>query len=144
MKLLPLLPAGSTYTGVDKGEELLNEARKIFDASPYPHEFICADLVNYTPKDKYDISICQAVLRHIPKSESILQKMIDAVVPSGKVICIEVNRVMEEAGFYLHDSQYSEIEKIASLKDQWNKELNSTGRDYRMGIKTPILMQKWV
>lgn len=142
IKLMPLLPNGSTYTGIDIGEVLLHEAIKIFRNSPYPHKFICADLMDYTPKAKYDIAICQAVLRHIPKAEVILQKMIDPITPSGKVICIEVNRVMEEAGYYLHDSRRSEIEALSSFCDQWNKELNDRGRDYRMGIKIPILMQK--
>jgi ubiquinone/menaquinone biosynthesis C-methylase UbiE len=142
MKLLPLLPEGSSYTGVDKGVELLNEARNLYSNSPFQNEFICADLVDYIPESKYDIAICQAVLRHIPKSEAILQKMINSVVPAGKVICIEVNRVMEEAGFYLHETQHSEIEVLASYNAQWNNELNTTGRDYRMGIKIPILMQK--
>lgn len=30
LKLLPLLPEGSTYTGIDKGKELIRQAREIF------------------------------------------------------------------------------------------------------------------
>lgn len=33
LKLLPLLPKGSTYTGIDKGKDLIMEAREVFDKS---------------------------------------------------------------------------------------------------------------
>ncbi|MEH7458669.1 methyltransferase domain-containing protein, partial [Bacillus sp. JJ1127] len=40
LKLLPLLPIGSKYTGIDKGEQLVNEAKKLFQELPYESEFI--------------------------------------------------------------------------------------------------------
>lgn len=51
--------------------------------------------------------------------------MIDSVVPKGMVICIEVNRAMEEAGFYSDDFEHDSIEKTASLKQKWIDELNN-------------------
>lgn len=31
LKLMPLLPAGSSYTGIDLGEKLLDKARNVFE-----------------------------------------------------------------------------------------------------------------
>lgn len=142
MKLLPLLPVGSTYTGVDMGEELLCEARRLFSQSPFQTEFVNVDLTTYIPHQKYDIAICQAVLRHIPSSENILQKMIDSVVSNGIVICVEVNRPMEETGFYASNVEHDSIEKTVALKQTWTEELENGGRDYKLGIKVPIYMQQ--
>lgn len=142
LKLLPLLPEGSTYTGLDMGEALLCEARRIYEKSPYKTHFINVDLTRFVPRQQYDIAICQAVLRHIPSSKDILQKMIDSVLPDGMVICIEVNRDMEESGFYTDLIEHDTPEKMARLKQQWNDELHNGGRDYKLGIKVPIYMQQ--
>ncbi len=141
-KLLPLLPEGSTYTGIDIGEELLKEARKIYSKSPYQHEFIHVDLKEYIPHKQYDIAICQAVLRHIPQPNEILKKMVDSVMPSGMVICIEVNRRMENAGWFIHGSNYDISKNDAFLKKQWENELENGGRDYLLGIKVPVYMEQ--
>lgn len=141
-KLLPLLPVGSTYTGIDMGEKLLKEACKLFENTPFHTEFFNIDLRAYAPKEQYDLAICQAVLRHIPQSKAILKKMVDSVVPSGKVICIEVNRKMENAGLYIHNSAGDSLEKDSSLQTQWDDELKNGGRDYMMGIKVPIYMEE--
>lgn len=81
-------------------------------------------------------------LVNIPQSKSMLSKMVDSVIPTGMVICIEVNRKMEEAGFYIHDLDYDTSEKEYMLKKQWEDELTSGGRDYLLGIKVPIYMEQ--
>ena len=142
MKLLPLLPEGSTYTGIDIGEELLSEARKIFTNTSFQTEFINMDLKKYVPQKQYDIAICQAVLRHIPQSEEILKKMVESIIPSGMVICIEVNRKMENSGLYIHNCTYDTSENDSFLQKQWVNELQNGGRDYLLGIKIPIYMEQ--
>ena len=142
MKLLPLLPLGSTYTGIDMGKELLNEARRLFQDSPFKAEFICADLRNYVPEKQYDIAVCQAVLRHIPQSQVILKKMVDSVTSQGMVICIEVNRRMENAGIYVDGMVYNVFGKDTELKEQWEIELKNGGRDFMTGSKVPIYMEQ--
>ncbi|SEJ55798.1 Methyltransferase domain-containing protein [Paenibacillus polymyxa] len=48
LKLLPLLPNGSTYTGIDtgidKGMELIKQANEIFSKLSYNAEFIECDI----------------------------------------------------------------------------------------------------
>lgn len=74
MKLLPLLPKGSTYTGIDIGKELLQTAEKAFQNSLFEVNFIETDLLDYVPSPEYDLAICQSVLRHIPQYKTILKK----------------------------------------------------------------------
>ncbi len=142
MKLLPLLAEGSTYTGIDLGEKLLKSAEKLFENSPFETKFIKADLVDYIPAKKYDLAICQAVLRHIPRYRFVLKNMIDSTVDNGKVICIEVNRRMENAGLYIEGFDISVNERDAFIKNKWMEEMQNNGRDYLTGIKVPILMEE--
>jgi trans-aconitate methyltransferase len=39
MKLLPLLPLGSTYTGMDQSAALISEARQVWARAPFQAEF---------------------------------------------------------------------------------------------------------
>ena len=64
--LLPLLPEGSTYTGLDVAANLLEQARDTFAKTPWQTEFIEQDLTTYEPKEAYDLTICQCALIHIP------------------------------------------------------------------------------
>jgi ubiquinone/menaquinone biosynthesis C-methylase UbiE len=142
LKLLPLLPQGSTYTGIDIGVELLKDAEKLFENIPLQANFIKANLVDYNPIKKYDLAICQAVLRHIPQYKHVLEKMVDSVIDNGKVICIEVNRRMENAGLYIDGIDFRIDEKDMLIKHKWMEELQNGGRDYLTGIKVPILMEE--
>ena len=142
IKLLSLLPGGSTYTGVDIGDKLLESATNLFSNSPYKTQFIKADLTEFTTKEKYDLAICQAVLRHIPEYRMVLSKMIDSVVNNGKVICIEVNRRMENAGLFIDGKEIDFDERNNIVNKKWLTELQEGGRDYMVGIKIPVLMEK--
>ena len=68
--LLPILPKGSTYTGIDISDTLLDDAKNIFADSGYNTKFIKADLNEYMPTESYDLAISQAVLRHIPNAKN--------------------------------------------------------------------------
>ena len=142
IKLLPLLPEGSTYTGVDIGEKLLEDAEQIFRNSSFKTKFIKADLTEFTTTEKYDLAICQAVLRHIPEYKIVLGKMIDSVVINGKVICIEVNRRMENAGLFIDGKEINYTKRDNIVNKKWLLELQEGGRDYMTGIKIPVLMER--
>ncbi|MDF2685250.1 MAG: Methyltransferase type 12 [Clostridia bacterium] len=140
--LLPLLPQGSTYTGIDFSEVLLQEAKKIFIDSPFKTKFFQADLTQYVPSQDYDIAISQAVLRHIPNHKNILDKMIQSIRPNGLVICMETDRLIQEAGKYFSGIDYVELHQIELYEKIWNYELKNGGRDYRTGLKIPQNMQE--
>ncbi len=140
---LPLLPKGSTYTGIDISENLIKEAKSIFQDSGYDINFIQVDLNEYQPVCKYDIAISQAVLRHIPNAETILGKMIKSVLTGGFVICMETDLELEKAGLYFKGMNYGELGITALMRKLWEKELSNGGRDYRFAIKIPALMQEY-
>jgi len=140
--LLNILPKGSTYTGVDISEILLDEARKLFKDSEFKTKFIKSDLNSFIVREEYDMAICQALLRHLPNPKEILKKMTDAVSIGGMVICVEVNREFENAGLYIKGIDYNSFEKTSVLQKLWKTELASEGRDYSIGIKVPFYMQE--
>lgn len=45
---------------------------------------------------KYDLSICQAGLRHMNRPMEVLRKMTEAVKKSGLVVSIDINRELIE------------------------------------------------
>ena len=140
--LMPLLPQGSTYTGIDISEVLLKEAENVFFDSPFRTKFIQADLTEYTPKQDYDIATSQAVLRHIPNPKNILEKMAQSVRANGLVICMETDRLIQESGKYFSNMDYVELRQSELYKKLWKHELESGGRDYRTGMKIPQYMQE--
>lgn len=139
--LMPLVPQGSTYKGIDISEALIAEAQGIF-AGQKDVCFEVADLNEYEPTSEYDIAICQALLRHLTKPEDILKKMIGAVKESGLVICIEPSRRMENAGIFVDNSNYDPFENDDFLKQRWLSEEQSGGRDYQVGVRVPVFMKK--
>lgn len=140
--MLPILPKGSTYTGVDISEILLKEADNIFADSGYSTKFIKADLNDFHSKQSYDIAISQAVLRHIPNAENVLKKMIQAVTPNGLVICMEGDLELEKAGRYFSGLDYISLGMTELQRKMYRNELENGGRDYRFGTKIPVLMQE--
>ena len=143
MVLLPILPKGSTYTGVDISDTLISEAKMIFEDSEYQTEFIESDLNLFSVKEKYDIAICQSLLRHLPNPKDILKKMVDSVTVDGMVICIEVNREFENAGLYIKGMDYNSFGTTAVFQKLWKTELSKEGRDYSIGMKIPFYMQEF-
>lgn len=141
-KLLPLLPKGSTYTGIDIAEALIEKANNLFANAPYQTKFKVADLLKYEINEEYDVAICQSVLRHIPQAKEILGKMIDSVGKGGMVICIEPNRRMENGGIYIDDINYDVFSRDDYLREHWINEKKKGGRDFLIGIKIPIYMEQ--
>lgn len=140
LRLLPLVPDGSSYTGVDIADELINKARDIFKTSRYVTKFEVADLLQYEPVEKYDVVICQSVLRHISKAKEVLEKMVASAKKDGLVICIEPSRRMENAGLYIDAPGYDVFGNDQFLKQKWMTEAENGGRDFLIGMKMPGYM----
>lgn len=142
LRMLPLLPAGSTYTGIDMEEELLEEAKRLFECLTYDVTFIKKDLLEYIPQSQYDLAICQSFLRHIPCAKDMLRKMIDSVCGNGLIVCIEPNRRMENAGLFTDTQEFDLGGNDDLLKKKWSKEYEQGQRDYLVGSKLPIYMKQ--
>ena len=140
--LLPLVPEGSTYKGIDISEDLIEDAKGIFSDCKADVSFEVTDLNDYEPVAEYDIAICQAVLRHLNNPEDILKKMIGSVKEKGLVICIEPSRRMENAGIFVDNEAYDPFKNDEFLRHKWLSEEKSGGRDYQIGMKTPVIMEK--
>jgi len=138
--LLPLLPKGSTYTGIDIGAKLLEEGRTAFADSPWQVDFIEQDLIQYEPTEKYDLAICQCVLVHIPSPKSVLEKMVQSVVPGGRVICIEPNWAFTNMGVYRHGMEVYSYEDAGTHQKLYDYGVQKGEADRYIGIKIPAMM----
>lgn len=139
-RLLPIIPGGSSYKGIDIAEDLIEKAREDFKVTKYDTDFEVKNLLEYEPIEIYDIVICQSVLRHIPEVKEVLKKMIASVVSGGLVICIEPSRKMENAGLYIDDKDFDIFENDEFLKERWQQEYSNGGRDFLVGMKIPGYM----
>ncbi|PJN56408.1 hypothetical protein PAEVO_31310 [Paenibacillus sp. GM2FR] len=143
LKLLPLLPDGSTYTGIDKGEDLIKEARKVFDKLPYTVEFIQGDIEEIQVHRQYDIALCHAFLLHMKSPRDILQKMIDSVRNGGRVICFEPHWIANAANFGFDDGlQHSEVVRLGVLQKLYEVDASRSGKNGNIGMKLPILLSQ--
>lgn len=140
--LLPLLPKGSSYTGVDIGDKLLEKAMQIFEKTEYKTHFIHADLCDFVVEEKYDIAICQAVLQHIANPIPILEKMKDSVVEGGLVIAMDVSRDMGSSALYIDGFDYSKLNLIGIEQKLRRNVLENSHKDFEIGLKLPVYMQK--
>ena len=141
--LLPLLPEGSSYTGVDFSEEMLIEAKKVYAQESYPVRFIREDIRNLSIDKQYDMVISQAVLRHVDNAELYLQKMITLTKPDGLVVSMECNREFEADGLYLAGMDYASLCEHPGLSKLWQTELAMQNRDYSVAMKIPHYMKKY-
>jgi len=138
--LLPLLPEGSTYTGMDIGEKLLDEARATFANSPWKTNFIQRDLTQYEPKEQYDLAICQCVLVHIPSPLTVLEKMVQSTSPGGRIICIEPNWLFTNMGVYRHGMEIYSYYNAGIYQKWFDNAIQQGKNDGYIGIKIPALM----
>lgn len=142
LKLLPLLPEGSTYTGIDLGEKLLQEARELFAPLPYQTEFLQGDIQEIAVERKYDIAICHAFLLHVPNPMTILKKMSECVVDNGKVITFEPHWISSTSNFHLHGHDQSSYDNLGLLQKLFEQDAARSGKDGNIGMKIPIFLSQ--
>lgn len=141
MKLLKLLPKGSSYTGIDN-EYYIKKAQEKYSNNNEKVNFIVSDL--YEPKiDKnYDMVILQVGLRHMNQPLKVLSNMVECAKENGIVVSIEVNREIENIGFYFNGMNYEYLCTAFNFRKLWHKELEEEGRDYAIGMRIPFYMQQ--
>ncbi len=140
--LLPHLPEGSTYTGIDFAEELISFGKMEYEGTPWNVQFIESDFLEYKSARKYDMIIEQAVLRHINNPEELLQKMVSHAKQGGLVVSIECNREFECDGLYIDGADYFALCEHSGLTKKWRTEFEKQGRDYAVAMRVPDMMRK--
>lgn len=134
LKLLPLLPEGSKYTGIDKGQQLINQAIEYFHHLPYEAEFLVADTNEIALERKYDIAVCHAFLLHMFEPKKMLQTMIDAIVNNGKIICFEPHWISSMSSYELEGHEQSQFVPLGVLQKLFEE---NSGKDGNIGAKVP-------
>lgn len=140
--LMPLLPEGSTYTGIDFSEELLAQGRKYFEEKKVKGTLLCQDVYTYDVKEKFDIVLEQNALRHLNNPQMFLQKMISFGKEKALIISMCVNREFECDGLYVEGMDYAQLCEHEALETDWKTEKEMQGRDYAIAMKTAHLMEK--
>ncbi|MGG0155726.1 class I SAM-dependent methyltransferase [Bacillus mycoides] len=140
--LLPLLPNGSKYTGIDSGEALIAEARELFFSLPYESEFIEGDATEIELENKYDIAVSHAFLLHMNSPKTMLQKMINSIKEGGKIICFEPNWISNMSSYTLDRLIQSEIIQLGILQKLFEEDTHRSGKDGDIGMKIPMYLSE--
>ncbi|AFH64645.1 class I SAM-dependent methyltransferase [Paenibacillus caseinilyticus] len=143
LKLLPLLPEGSTYTGIDRSGELLKRARDAFQGTFYSAEFVEADLEGEVELDRrYDLAVCHALLLHLPDPVRTLGRMAGCVREGGRLICFEPHWIGGMAGHQSGEGDASEVVPLGVLQKLYEDGRQRTGRDGNIGLKLPAYFSR--
>ncbi|WP_461301416.1 class I SAM-dependent methyltransferase [Bacillus sp. F9_6S_D1_P_5] len=140
--LMPLLPEGTKYTGIDSGETLLSEARELFRLLPYETEFLEGDATEIELNDTYDIAICHAFLLHMSSPKTMLQKMIHSIKKGGKIICFEPHWISNMSSYFLNEENQSEIIRLGALQKLFENDMQRSGKDGNIGMKIPMFLSE--
>lgn len=140
--MLPLLPKGSKYTGIDSGETLIAEARELFRSLPYESEFIEGDATEIELENKYDIAICHAFLLHMSSPKTMLEKMVHSIKDGGKVICFEPHWISNMSSYVLDGENQSEIIRLGALQKVFERDTQRNGKDGNIGMKIPLYLSE--
>ena len=141
--LMPSLPEGSTYTGVDISEELIKKGREIFKSVPFDHKFILSS-ANGVPEndDTFDIAICNSVLMHIPEPDAVLTEMKRITKNDGMIITCESNWNAVNALLYIDGIKKSRITDLGFLQILFERIHEKTKTDGNIGMKMPVIMAR--
>lgn len=139
--LMPLLPEGSRYVGVDFSPNMIEAAEETFRHTGMNVRFVLSDFMAYQGNETYDMVISQAVLRHVDNGERFLCRMADYVKPGGMLVSLECNREFEAAGLYIQGMDYMDLCRHEGLRKLWKTELEKQNRDYSIAMKIPHYMR---
>lgn len=139
--MMPLLPPGSRYTGIDFSKNMIEAAEKYYRNSGIQARFILSDILEFETRDKYSLVISQALLRHVNDGETLLRKMAGFVEPGGILVSLECNREFEADGLYVNGMDYMGLCRHEGLKKLWQTELEKQNRDYSIAMKIPHYMK---
>ena len=138
--LMPLLPKGSKYIGIDFSKTMIEEAEKCFCELEIQAQFVVSDIMEYKSDRQFDLVISQAVLRHVDNGKQFLNKMASFTKNGGLLVSIECNREFEADGLYIRGMEYDKLCQHDGLSKLWKTELDRQNRDYSIAMKVPHYM----
>jgi len=142
MKFMPLLPVGSSYTGIEMEESELAEAKRFFEKTPYAHTLIQQDFYDYEPKKNYDVVVALYLLSYVRHPEQMIEKMKASLKPGGMILLIDSNMEVEQAGYFSGLEKEENGKRRPDFTEIWESEVCHKERDYRMGTKLPYLLKQ--
>ena len=140
--LMPVLPEKSEYTGIDFSDRLLDYGKRFLEKKGIQGRFINEDILNMEEEEKYDVVLCQSVLRHVGDSRPIIRKMIELAKEGGLLICIDTNRELECAGLYVDGMDYFDLCNHAGVEKHWRAEIENGDRDYAAAMRNAYVMRE--
>jgi SAM-dependent methyltransferase len=142
--LMPMLAAGSEYTGLDRSAPLLEKGRALFaQSAPCEARFVLGD-ATLTPfkDDHFDVAFAHALLMHLPDAKAALAEMIRVTRDGGLVIACDASHNAINALIHVHETEEQDQAPL-SLFQAMNADLRRrTGIDHNIGMKTPVLMHQ--
>lgn len=143
LKLLPLLPEGSSYSGVDQSPALLAKGQETWDHYPWQPEFQEGSIYNMPfEDDSFDVALTHTVLMHVPDVAQALQEMIRVTRVGGLVISCEANRNAHTALLHIEEINHQETVPLEFFQRMNAAIRQQTGVDHNIGVKMPILMHR--
>jgi ubiquinone/menaquinone biosynthesis C-methylase UbiE len=141
--LMPMLAPGSDYTGLDRSEALLERGRTLSAQQPYDARFVQGEATSTDfEDDQFDVAIAHTVLMHLPEPERALADMIRVTRDGGLVITCDTSRNAINALIHVHETDELDNSPLSLFQAMNAHTRRSSGVDYNIGMKTPVLMHQ--
>lgn len=143
LRMMPLLPQNSAYSGIDESAALITKARQNWADKPWQAEFHEGSIYKTPfPDQAFDLSLTHTVLMHVPNPEKVIQEMIRVTRPGGMVVTCEANRNAHAAMLHIDEVNHQE-EAPLGLFQTINRAIRErTGVDHNIGAKLPVIMHR--
>jgi SAM-dependent methyltransferase len=141
--LLPMLAPGSTYTGLDRSQPLLDRGKELFAAAGRDATLVQGDATETAFDDgQFDVTFAHALTMHLPHAEKALAEMIRVTRDGGLVITCDASRNAINALIHVHETDEQEHSPLALFQRMNTHTRRQSGVDYNIGMKMPVLMHK--
>lgn len=140
--MMPLLPEGSTYTGIDFADKLIEYGTELLKEQSVKGKLISTDFLSASVKQHYDVVMTQSVLRHIGNSRPFIKKMMEFGKKGSLIVCIDSNRELESAGLFVDGMDYDFLCDRHGAEKHWKSEFENGNRDYAAAMRNAYVMRE--
>ena len=141
-KLLPLLPDGCTYTGVDQAPTLLGKGREIFGQLPFDAKFIQADAHSVPLADNsFDLGVSRASIMHMTDQQQVVDEMVRVTRDGGMIVVCEGNPLAHMAAYYSSGPVQPSYD-LGVMQRCYAATEKQNGRMTNIGFKLPTMLRQ--